>query len=139
MVTHGEFVNQIREVVDSLGLIVLRMKSRMKSHLAVGFWPDLQVVCGVCLGDRVFVEAINGRASLKRDIGSLLALKANYDADGTPYRRMFAVCSDGVKDGDLSQVLALGKSDPKFQILRLAGLKYELRQVLKGALREGLE
>ena len=50
MITHGEFVNQIREVIESLGLITLRITS----HLAIGFWPDLQVMCGV--GEFVIVE-----------------------------------------------------------------------------------
>lgn len=135
MVTHGEFVNQIREVIDSLGLITLRMRS----HLAIGFWPDLQVICGVGEGDRVFIDAINTRASLDRDIGALLKLKANYDKNGIPYRRIYAVCSDSIKDEHLSQVYALEESNPKFQILRLNELKGWINAVLKEGLREKLE
>ena len=135
MVTHGEFVNQIREVVDSLGLITLRMKS----HLAMGFMPDLLVMCGVGEEDRVFIDAINTRVSLNRDVGALLKLKANYDKNGVPYRRIYAVCSNSIGDKDRLQFSALEQSNPKFQMMRFNELKGWMKVVLKEALREKLE
>lgn len=135
MVTHGEFVNQIRDVIGSLNLVIIRIKS----HLAMGFWPDLQVMCGVDEGDRIFIDAINTRASLDRDIGALLKLKANYDKRGIPYRRIFAVCSESVKNEDLSHAYALEESNPKFHILRTEELKGQINIAIKEALREKLE
>ncbi len=135
MGTHQELVNRIREIVDSLGLITLRMKS----HLARGFLPDLQVMCGVSEKDRVIIDAINTKASLNRDIGALLRLKANYDRDGIPYRRIFAVCSDAVSLEDLRQSSALSLTNPRFEVLNIGEVKYVIREVAKEALREKLE
>jgi hypothetical protein len=135
MVSHEEFVKEIRAEIDSLGLLTLKMPR----YLAKGFNPDLLVMCGINEGDRVFVEAINTRGSLNRDIGSLLKLKANLDSKGIKYRRIIALCSERIRSGDLKDAYALEMTQPQFLLLRIWQLKSHLREVIIEAMLEKLD
>jgi len=135
MVSHDEFVKQIRTGIDSLNLI----EFKVPRYLAKGFNPDLLVMCGIEEGDRVFIEAINTRGSLNRDIGSLLKLKANLDSKGIKYRRIIAVCSERIKNGDLKDAYALERTQPRFLLLRIWQLRSHLREVIIEAMLEKLD
>jgi len=128
-------VNQIRAVTNSLGLLSLRIPN----YLAIGFKPDLLVMCGPNEGDRIYIDAINTRASLNRDIGALLKLRANLDKKGILYRRIIAVCSDKIQDKDLHTSYALVETTSKFLIIRIYELKGYLNDVILEAIREKLE
>lgn len=135
MVSHEEFVKEIRAEIDSLGLLTLKVPR----YLAKGFNPDLLVICGIDEGDRVFVEAINTRESLNRDIGALLKLKANLDSKGIRYRRIIAVCSERIKNNDLKDAYALERTQPQFLLLRISALKRYLREAIIEAMLEKLD
>ena len=88
---------------------------------------------------KVFIEAINTRGSLNRDLGSLLKLKANLDSDGVKYRRIIAVCSERIDRNDLKDAYALEKAHPRFFLLRIDELKDYLREAIIEASREKLD
>ena len=135
MVTHEEFLKQIREATDSLGLL----KLTIPNYLARGFRPDLLVMCGVDEGDRVYIDAINTKASLDRDVGALLKLKANLDENCISYRQVLGVFSDGIEQKYLDEFIALIGQNPKFLLIHHSMVKSILKKLMLTSMLEKLE
>lgn len=133
MVGHDKFVNQLKETIFSLGLFHLPLNR----HLCRGFKPDIIVMAGAQNNDVVYIDAINVRDSLNRDIGALLKLKANLEDAMIPYRMFIAVCNDNMEEKHLNEFDALVKRTHKFKLIYGSGLKETLKElILESALEK---
>jgi DNA-directed RNA polymerase subunit RPC12/RpoP len=135
MVGHDKLVNQLKETIFSLGLFHLPLNR----HLCRGFKPDIITMVGAQNDDIVYIDAINARDSLNRDIGALLKLKANLDDATIPYRMFLGVCNDSMEKKHLDDFEALIRRTHKFKLIYGSDLKEVLRKLMLESALEKVE
>jgi len=135
MVTHQEFVRMLREEIQSLELYFLPVNK----FICRGFKPDIAVLVGATSDDKVIIDAINDPRSLNHDIAGLLKIMTNLDKEGVRYRKVIGVCSERIKDKDISNCKALIEQYRKFVLIRPWEYKTLLQQLMLESAREKIE